>query len=87
MRRCTGEHTVTRDIVTLSRMCRRAEFEIMGPGVALDIQDTGGSYVDDSPAMVELSIQSADAVILGKPYPLAFRQISFYERHNLKFPE
>ena len=38
----------------------------MGPGVALDIQDTGGSYVDDFPAMVELSIQSADAVILGK---------------------
>ena len=39
---------------------------MMGPGVALDIQDTGGSYVDDFPAMVELSIQSADAVILGK---------------------
>ena len=38
---------------------------MMGPGVALDIQDTGGSYVDDFPAMVELSIQSADAVILG----------------------
>ena len=47
-------------------MCRRAEFEIMGPGVALNIQDTGGSYVDDFPVMVELSIQSADAVILGK---------------------
>ena len=41
---------------------------MMGPGVALDIQDTGGSYVDDFPAMVELSIQSADAVILGKRY-------------------
>ena len=39
---------------------------MMGPGVALDIQDAGGSYVDDFPAMVELSIQSADAVILGK---------------------
>ena len=39
---------------------------MMGPGVALNIQDTGGSYVDDFPAMVELSIQSADAVILGK---------------------
>ena len=38
----------------------------MGPGVALNIQDTGGSYVDDFPVMVELSIQSADAVILGK---------------------
>ena len=29
-------------------------------------QDTGGSYVDDFPAMVELSLQSADAVLLGK---------------------
>ena len=47
-------------------MSRRAEFDMMGPGVALNIQDTGGSYVDDFPAMVELSIQSADAVILGK---------------------
>ena len=46
-------------------MSRRAEFDMMGPGVALNIQDTGGSYVDDFPAMVELSIQSADAVILG----------------------
>ena len=47
---------------------------MMGPGVALDIQDTGGSYVDDFPAMVELSIQSADAVILGK---MKFGYISF----------
>ena len=29
-------------------------------------QDTGGSYVDDFPAMVELSLKSADAVLLGK---------------------
>ena len=52
-------------VTSLSRMSRRAEFDMMGPGVALNIQDTGGSYVDDFPAMVELSIQSADAVILG----------------------
>ena len=58
--RCTGEpcHHVT--IVT-----SRAEFDMTGPGVALNIQDTGGSYVDDFPAMVELSLRLADAVILG----------------------
>ena len=36
-----------------------------GAGVALDLQDTGGSYTQDFPAMVQLSLQSADAVILG----------------------
>ena len=46
----------------------RAEFDVVGPDVALNIQDTGGSYMDDFPAMVELSIQSADAVILGDFY-------------------
>ena len=42
-----------------------AEFEVGGAGVALDLQDTGGSYTQDFPAMVQLSLQSADAVILG----------------------
>ena len=46
-------------------MLIRAEFDMDGVSVALNIQDTGGSYVDDFPAMVELSLQSADAVILG----------------------
>ena len=46
-------------------MLIRAEFDMDGLSVALNIQDTGGSYVDDFPAMVELSLQSADAVILG----------------------
>ena len=41
------------------------EFEVGGAGVALDLQDTGGSYTQDFPAMVQLSLQSADAVILG----------------------
>ena len=36
-----------------------------GAGVALDLQDTGGSYTQDFPAMVQLSLKSADAVILG----------------------
>ena len=48
-----------------SRFTSRAEFDMTGPGVALNIQDTGGSYVDDFPAMVELSLRLADAVLLG----------------------
>ena len=36
-----------------------------GVNIALNIQDTGGSYVDDFPAMVGASLQSADAVVLG----------------------
>ena len=48
-----------------SRVTSRAEFDMTGPGVALNIQDTGGSYVDDFPAMVELSLRLADAVLLG----------------------
>ena len=46
------------------------------------LQDTGGSYVDDFPAMVELSLQSADAVLLGKFSPKlksAKRSRSFLE--------
>ena len=44
----------------------RAEFDIEGSQVAINIQDTGGNYVDDFPAMVEVSLQSADGVVLGK---------------------
>ena len=43
-----------------------AEFDIEGSQVAINIQDTGGNYVDDFPAMVEVSLQSADGVVLGK---------------------
>ena len=43
----------------------RAEFDMDGVNIALNIQDTGGSYVDDFPAMVGVSLQSADAVVLG----------------------
>ena len=32
--------------------------------ISLDIQDTGGSYVQDFPAMVKCSLASADAVLL-----------------------
>ena len=32
--------------------------------ISLDIQDTGGSYVGDFPAMVKCSLASADAVLL-----------------------
>ena len=32
--------------------------------MALNIQDTGGSYVDDFPAMIRVSLASADAVLL-----------------------
>ena len=32
--------------------------------ISLDIQDTGGSYVEDFPAMVKCSLASADAVLL-----------------------
>ena len=30
------------------------------------MQDTGGSYLEDFPAMMTVSLASADAVILGK---------------------
>ena len=32
--------------------------------ISLDIQDTGGSYVEDFPAMVKCSMASADAILL-----------------------
>ena len=32
--------------------------------ISLDIQDTGGSYVEDFPAMVKCSLASADAILL-----------------------
>ena len=40
------------------------EFDVGGCELALNIQDTGGSYVDDFPAMVGVSLASADAVLL-----------------------
>lgn len=42
----------------------RGEFEIDGTQFAINIQDTGGSYVYDFPSMVAVSLQSADAVLL-----------------------
>ena len=35
-----------------------------GTALSLDIQDTGGSYVDEFPAMLACSLASADAVLL-----------------------
>ena len=67
-------------------MSRRAEFDMMGPGVALNIQDTGGSYVDDFPAMVELSIQSADAVILGNKEVFRYRSYLEFLEYFLNIP-
>ena len=40
------------------------EFDVAGCELTLNIQDTGGDYVDDFPAMVGLSLSSADAVLL-----------------------
>jgi len=40
------------------------EFDVGGCDLSLNIQDTGGSYVDEFPAMIGVSLQSADAVIL-----------------------
>jgi len=40
------------------------EFDVGGCELTLNIQDTGGSYVDDFPAMVDVSLASADAVLL-----------------------
>ena len=40
------------------------DFDVGGCELALNIQDTGGSYVDDFPAMVGVSLASADAVLL-----------------------
>ena len=40
------------------------EFDIKGIKLNLDIQDTGGSYVDEFPAMLKCSLASADAVLL-----------------------
>ena len=40
------------------------EFDVGGCELTLNVQDTGGSYVDDFPAMVGLSLSSADAVLL-----------------------
>ena len=40
------------------------EFDVGGCELALKIQDTGGNYVDEFPAMVEVSLASADAVLI-----------------------
>ena len=40
------------------------EFDVGGCDLSLNIQDTGGNYVHDFPAMVDISLQSADAFIL-----------------------
>jgi len=40
------------------------DFDVGGCELTLNIQDTGGSYVDEFPAMVEVSLASADAVLL-----------------------
>ena len=40
------------------------KFDVDGCELSLNIQDTGGSYVDDFPAMVGISLSSADAVLL-----------------------
>lgn len=40
------------------------EFDIKGIKLNLDIQDTGGGYVDEFPAMLKCSLASADAVLL-----------------------
>ena len=40
------------------------EFDVGGCELALNIQDTGGTYVDEFPAMIEVSLASADAILL-----------------------
>jgi small GTP-binding protein len=40
------------------------EFDVGGCELTLNIQDTGGSYVDEFPAMIGVSLASADAVLL-----------------------
>ncbi|XP_023323634.1 GTP-binding protein Rhes, partial [Eurytemora carolleeae] len=42
----------------------RGEFDLDGEEFAINIQDTGGSYIQDFPAMMEVSLAAADAVIL-----------------------
>ena len=46
------------------------EFDIKGVKLNLDIQDTGGNYVDEFPAMLKCSLASADAVLLVYTYQL-----------------
>ena len=40
------------------------DFLVGGAHLSLDIQDTGGNYVDEFPAMLSCSLASADAVLL-----------------------
>lgn len=42
----------------------RAVFASGESDITLDIQDTGGSYAQDFPAMIQLSLASAHAVVL-----------------------
>ena len=45
-------------------MDNTAYVQVGNSKISLDIQDTGGSYVEDFPAMVKCSLASADAVLL-----------------------
>ena len=40
------------------------------------IQDTGGSYIQDFPAMMEVSLAAADAVILGNNFYLSAKSVT-----------
>jgi small GTP-binding protein len=42
----------------------RGEFEVGNVKLSLDIEDTSGTFACDFPAMVEVSVSSADAVLL-----------------------
>ena len=45
-------------------MDNTAYVQVGNSKISLDIQDTGGSYAEDFPAMVKCSLASADAVLL-----------------------
>ena len=52
----------------------RGEFENShGKTINFDIQDVGGGFVYDFPAMKSVSIASADAFVLGKDISLLFQ--------------
>ena len=64
------------------------EFDVGGCELVLNIQDTGGTYVDEFPAMVEVSLASADAVMLvySVAVPETFQEVSRLRdlAHNVK---
>ena len=49
---------------SLSFVDNTAYVQVGNSKISLDIQDTGGSYAEDFPAMVKCSLASADAVLL-----------------------